>query len=55
MASTNLMDTIYTLDLWGLTDVLLPFLLVFIVTYAIISKGQNNRSCDPLSSLFVIF
>lgn len=33
-------QAILTLDNWGLTDVLLPFLLVFTITFAIFQKTQ---------------
>ena len=39
----NLEEFIITLDRWGLTDVLLPFLLVFTVVYAILQKAKIFR------------
>ncbi|MCK4521158.1 MAG: hypothetical protein KAU20_01200 [Nanoarchaeota archaeon] len=40
MASYQLANFIQTLDSWGLTDILLPFLLIFTVVFAILQKTQ---------------
>lgn len=36
----NFEEFIRTVDQWGLTEVLLPFLLVFVILYAILSKTK---------------
>jgi preprotein translocase subunit YajC len=35
-----LQDIVYNLESWGLTDVLLPFLLVFVIVFAVLQKSQ---------------
>jgi hypothetical protein len=40
MAFRNLQDVIYALESYGLTDVLLPFILVFTLVFAIMQKVQ---------------
>lgn len=46
----NFEDFIRTLDQWGLTDVLLPFLLVFVIIYAILQKtkilGEGKKNLN---------
>ncbi|RMF05576.1 hypothetical protein D6764_04350 [Candidatus Woesearchaeota archaeon] len=40
MAAWNLEDYIRILDSWGLTDVLLPFALIFAILFAILQKAK---------------
>ncbi len=46
----NFEDFIRTLDQWGLTDVLLPFLLIFIVLYSVLTKtkilGESKKNLN---------
>ena len=46
----NFEEFIRVVDQWGLTDVLLPFLLIFVVMYAIITKtkvlGENKTNLN---------
>lgn len=52
MASSlfNLENLINTMDSWGLTDVFLPFLLIFIIVFAILQKthilGENKKNLN---------
>ena len=46
-----------TLDNWGLTDVLLPFLLIFVIIYAILQKtkilGEGRKNLNAVIALVV--
>ena len=46
-----------SLDTWGLTDVLLPFLLIFVVIYAILQKtrilGDGKKNLNVIIALVV--
>ena len=48
---------IRTLDRWGLTDVLLPFLLIFVVIFAILQKtrilGEEKKNLNAAVALVV--
>jgi len=51
----HLNDFFESLDHWGLTDVLLPFLLVFTIVFAVLEKtkvlGQDKRNLNTVISL----
>jgi len=53
----NLEEFIRILESWGLTDVLLPFLLIFVVMYAILTKtrvlGEGKRRFNSVVSLVI--
>lgn len=53
----NLEFVVRTLDSWGLTDVLLPFLLIFTIFFAIFQKskilGENRRNMNVGISLVI--
>lgn len=57
MASTNfaLEEFVSTLDSWGLTDVLLPFLLIFTLVFAVLEKskllGEEKRNLNTAIAL----
>ena len=55
--SLRLEGFINTLDRWGLTDVLLPFLLIFVIIYAILQKtrvlGEGKKNLNVVVSLVV--
>lgn len=46
-----------TLDTWGLTDVLLPFLLIFVIVYAILQKtkilGEGKKNLNVVVAVVV--
>jgi len=46
-----------TLERWGLTDVLLPFLLIFVIVYAILQKakilGEGKKNLNVVVSIVV--
>ena len=43
--SLRLERFVRTMDEWGLTDVLLPFLLIFVIVYAILQKTKILGEC----------
>ncbi len=53
----NLVDILSTLEQWGLYDVLLPFLLVFILVFAILERiqlfGAQTRKFSAIIALVV--
>jgi len=57
MASSNFVldDFVRTLDSWGLTDVLLPFLLIFTIIFAVLEKskvlGEEKRNMNTTIAL----
>ncbi len=55
--SLRLEGFIRTLDTWGLTDVLLPFLLIFVIIYAILQKtkilGEGRKNLNTIVALVV--
>ena len=46
-----------TLDNWGLTDVMLPFLLIFVIIYAILQKtkilGEDKKNLNVVIAIVV--
>lgn len=55
----NLENYIRTLDSWGLTDVLLPFALIFAILFAILQKakifGEEARKVNIVVSMVIGF
>ena len=55
MASYQLVDFINTLESWGLTDVMLPFLLMFTLMFAILQKtkilGDDKKNFNTVVAL----
>lgn len=55
--SFQLDNFIRTLDSWGLTDIMLPFLLVFVVIYAILQKtkilGEEKKNLGIVVAIVV--
>jgi hypothetical protein len=55
MAVVSLVDFFQTLDSWGFTDILLPFLLVFAVVFAILEKiqifGGDKKNINAIVAL----
>lgn len=53
----NLVDSLQTLEQWGLYDIVLPFLLVFILVFAILERiqlfGPQSRKFSALIALVV--
>ena len=53
----DLQQTIYGLEQYGLTDVLLPFLLIFAVVFAILQKvkifGKDKKNINVILSLVI--
>lgn len=53
----NLEEFVRILESWGLTDVLLPFLLIFVVMFAILQKikvlGTNKKNLNAAVALIV--
>ena len=53
--SLRLERFVRTMDEWGLTDVLLPFLLIFVIVYAILQKtkilGEGKKNINVVVSL----
>jgi hypothetical protein len=53
----NLEDFVRRLDGWGLTDVMLPFLLIFTVMYAVLLKtralGENKKNFNVIIALCI--
>lgn len=53
----NFEDFIRTVDQWGLTDVLLPFLLIFVIMYAILTKtkilGEGKKNLNVTVAVVV--
>lgn len=55
--SFQLDNFIRTLDDWGLTDIMLPFLLIFVVIYAILMKtkilGEEKKNLNIIIAIVV--
>jgi len=55
--SLRLENFILTLDRWGLTDVLLPFLLIFVIIFAVLQKteilGEGRKNLSVVVALVV--
>lgn len=55
----NLENYIRTLDSWGLTDVLLPFALIFAILFAILQKakifGEDGRKINLVVAMVIGF
>ena len=55
--SLQLEGFIRTLERWGLTDVMLPFLLIFVIIYAILQKtnilGQGKKNLNVIVAVIV--
>ena len=55
--SLRLEGFIRTLDNWGLSDIMLPFLLVFVIIYAILQKtrilGEGKKNLNVIIALVV--
>ena len=53
----NLEEFIRILDSWGLTDVMLPFLLIFVVIFALIAKtrvlGEDKKKYNLVVALVI--
>ena len=53
----RLQDFFQSLDRWGLTDILLPFLLIFVIIYAIMQKtkvlGEDKKNLNVVVALVV--
>ncbi len=53
----NLEEFIKALDSWGLTDVMLPFLLIFVIIFAILTKskvlGEGKKNFNLVVSLVI--
>lgn len=53
----NLVDNLQTLEGWGLYDVMLPFLLVFILVFAILERiqifGKESKKFNALIALVI--
>lgn len=57
MAAWNLINFVEDLESWGLTDVMLPFLLIFTILFAILQKtrllGDNKKNLNVIISLVI--
>ena len=55
--SFQLENFITTLDSWGLTDIMLPFLLIFVIIFAILQKtkilGEGKKNFNVVVALIV--
>ena len=55
--SLQLQNFVMTLERWGLTDVLLPFLLIFVIFFAILQKtkilGEGKKNLNVVVALVV--
>jgi len=53
----NLEGFVRIMESWGLTDVLLPFLLLFVIMFAVLQKtrilGENQRRFNAVISLII--
>lgn len=53
----NLQEFVRMLEAWGLTDVLLPFLLIFVIIFAILQKtkvlGINRKNLNAAVGLII--
>ena len=51
----NLEEFVRTMESWGLTDVMLPFLLIFTIMFAVLQKtrilGEEKRQINMVVSL----
>ena len=57
MATYNFADAIEALESWGLADVILPFILIFTLIFAILQKskilGEDKKNFNVVVSLVV--
>jgi hypothetical protein len=57
MALYELNSFITTIEAWGLTDILLPFLLIFTIMFAVLQKtqmlGQDKREFNVVVALII--
>jgi len=57
MASYNLENIVETMESWGLTDVMLPFLLIFTIIFAILQKanifGVDKKRFNVITGLVI--
>ncbi|NQV08223.1 hypothetical protein HQ529_00035 [Candidatus Woesearchaeota archaeon] len=57
MAPYNLVDFVEWLESWGLTDVMLPFLLIFTILFAILQKtrvmGDEKKNLNVIISMII--
>lgn len=55
--SLQLENFVMTLDSWGLTDVLLPFLLIFVIIFAVLQKtkilGEGKKNLNVVVAMIV--
>jgi len=53
----NLREFVRMLETWGLTDVLLPFLLIFVIIFALLQKtrvlGENRKNLNAAVGLII--
>ena len=51
----NLQDFVMILESWGLTDVMLPFLLIFVIIFAVLQKarilGEDKKKFNVIIAL----
>lgn len=50
----NFQDLILTMDNWGLSDVLLPFLLIFVVIFAVLQKSKVLGEKKNYNTMFAL-
>ncbi len=57
MAGNYLEEFIRNLDQWGITDIFLPFLLIFVVVYAILQKtnilGEDKKKLNVMMGVII--
>ena len=57
MANAYFTNALQTLESWGLTDVILPFFLIFTIIYAVLQKtkilGAESRNFNMIVSLVI--
>ena len=57
MATYNFADAIETLESWGLADVILPFILIFTIIFAVLQKskilGEDKKNFNVVVSLVI--
>lgn len=53
----NLEEFVRTMDSWGLTDVMLPFLLIFVIIFALMAKtkilGEDKKKYNLIIALVI--